>query len=272
MTGLFSTSGIEKYMREEVLPSNRFHDFLPELFIVATQLNHSRKVVFGKKCFEPPKDDLTCQYEDSVPVSDACAASTALPVIFSPYAIKKEEQHPIHYVDGEIRDTLSTHVAADAGADLIFASYTHQPYHLNQETGSLTQHGIASIVIQSIYLLIEQKIKNQIHNRQAHRSAIDAVSKFCKTEGISDRQRQQICRILEGELNARSNVDYIYIHPRPTDAELFFGEHFSFSPKKMVEIVKSGFRATIDTLRKYEFSDRPKRHAIGTTRSGAEEV
>ncbi|MEK6579421.1 MAG: patatin-like phospholipase family protein, partial [Bdellovibrionota bacterium] len=47
-SGLFSTSGIEAYLRDEVMPSNRFEDYLADLFIVATQLNHSRKVVFGK--------------------------------------------------------------------------------------------------------------------------------------------------------------------------------------------------------------------------------
>lgn len=265
MTGFFSTSSIEKYMREEVLPSNHFQDFLPELFIVATQLNHSRKVVFGKNEFESPPHDLTCQYETHVPISDACAASTALPVIFSPYPIKNRDNQVIHYIDGEIRDTLSTHVAADAGADLILASHTHQPYHFQQSTGSLMDHGLSAIVVQSIYLLIEQKIKNHIFNQEAHRNAIHAVSNYCKTEGISDKQRMQICSLLETQLNHKQDVDVIYIHPKPTDAQLFFGEHFSFSPKKMVEIVKSGFKATIETLRKYHFADRLKRHAIGTS-------
>ena len=48
---------------------------------------------------------------------------------------------PIYYIDGEIRDTLSTHVAIDAGADLVIASHTHQPYHFQKEIGSLTEHG-----------------------------------------------------------------------------------------------------------------------------------
>src|SRR3954470_1378699 len=52
-TGVFSTSGIEQYLREEVLPSNRFQDYVSDLFIVATQLNHSRKVVFGKYSYQP---------------------------------------------------------------------------------------------------------------------------------------------------------------------------------------------------------------------------
>jgi predicted acylesterase/phospholipase RssA len=265
MSGVFSTAGIEQYMREDVLPSNRFQDYLADLYIVATQLNHSRKVVFGKYSFQPPPHDLTCQYDNDIGISDACAASTALPVIFSPHGIKNRNNQLIHYIDGEIRETLSTHVAVDAGADLIFASYTHQPYHSIGEMDSLTQFGLPSIVIQAIYLLIEQKIRNHIHNKKTQRNAINAVSHYCKAQGISEEHRHQICEILEAQLHHKMNVDTIYIHPRPSDAQLFFGEHFSLSPKKMTEVVRSGFRSAIDTLRKYDFADRKSKHAMGTS-------
>ncbi len=265
ISGLFSTSGIEQYMREDVLPSNKFQDYLADLFIVATQLNHSRKVVFGKYNYQPPPHDLACQYDNTVNVSDACAASVALPVIFSPHGIKNSENQTTYFIDGEIRETLSTHVAIDSGADLVIASYTHQPYHVPHAAISLMDHGLPAIVIQSIYLLIEQKINNAIYNKQAHRNAIDAVSQYCKTQGISDDHKHRICQILEVQLNHRMDVDTIYIHPDPADKHMFFGEHFSLSPKKMTEIVKSGFKATIETLRKYEFTDRKSNHAMGVS-------
>lgn len=263
-TGIFSTAGIEQYMRDEVLPSNRFQDYLADLFIVATQLNHSRKVVFGKYGYEPPPWDLTCQYNNDVEVSEACAASTALPVIYAPHPIKNENNKTIYYIDGEIRDTLSSHVAADAGADLIFASYTHQPYHFLREVGSLTDYGLPSIAIQSIYLLVEQKINNHIFNRDIQRQAINSVSKYCKENGISEEHRRRICGILEKELHHRVDVDTIYIHPQPGDSQMFFGDHFTLSPKKMSEMVRSGFKAAIDTLRGYEFADRKSEPAVGT--------
>jgi predicted acylesterase/phospholipase RssA len=262
-TGLFSTAGIEAYMREEVLPSNRFQDYLADLFIVATQLNHSRKVVFGKYSYEPPPWDLTCQYNNDVDISHACAASTALPVIYAPYPIKNENSKTIYYIDGEIRDTLSSHVAADAGADLIFASYTHQPYHFLREIGSLTDHGLPSIAIQSIYLLVEQKINNHIFNRDIQRQAINAVSRYCKDNGISEEHRRRICGLLETELHHRLDVDTIYIHPAPGDSQMFFGDHFTLSPRKMADIVRSGFKAAIDTLRGYEFADRKSEPVVG---------
>lgn len=257
-TGLFSTAGIEQYLREEVLPSNRFQDYASDLFIVATQLNHSRKVVFGKYKYNPPPSDLTCQYANDVPLSQACAASTALPFIYAPYTIQNEAKKNIYYIDGEIRDTLSSHVAVDAGADLVFASYTHQPYHYQKELGSLTDHGLPAILIQSIYLLIEQKINNYVHAKETQKAAIQAVSRYCKQQGISDDHRKRIIEVMETELHHRQDVDIIYIHPDPTDTVMFFGEHFSLSPKRLAETVRSGFRAAIDTLRRYEFADRKK--------------
>jgi predicted acylesterase/phospholipase RssA len=263
-TGIFSTAGIEQYLRDEVLPSNRFQDYLADLFVVATQLNHSRKVVFGKYSYQPPPHDLACQYDNDVPISEACAASTALPVVFSPYQIKNRNGHMVSYIDGEIRDTLSTHVAIDAGADLIFASYTHQPYHFLREVGSLTDHGLPSIVIQSIYLLIEQKINNHIHNKKIQRTAIHAVSKYCKEQGVTEAHRRRICEILENELHHRLDVDTIYIHPSATDSQTFFGDHFSLSPNKTAEVVKSGFRAAIEVLRRYNFADRRPSTVVGS--------
>ena len=264
-TGIFSTTGIEEYLREEVLPSNRFDDYLADLFIVGTQLNHSRKVVFGKYAYQPPPWDLSCQYDNSATISDACAASTALPGIYSPHIIKNAQGQAIHYIDGEIRDTLSTHVAIDSGADLVFASYTHKPYHFVKEVGSLTEHGLPGMLIQAIYLVIEQKINSHIYTRQIHGSAISAVASFCRENGVSEEHRRKICSILEQELHHRMDTEVIYIHPSSSDFQTFFGEHFSLSPNKMSEVVKAGFKSCIETLRRYEFADHKRGISVGTT-------
>lgn len=255
-TGLFTTAGIEQYLREEVLPSNRFEDYLATLFIVATQLNHSRKIVFGKYKYAPPPSDPSCQYINETPVSEAIAASTSLPFIYSPYFIRHKDGSEMHYIDGEIRDTLSTHVAVDAGADLIFASYTHQPYHYVKTIGSLTEFGLPAILIQSIYLVIEQKINNHIQTLREKNNAVEAVLKYCKQHGLSDEHRRRLGEILEEELHFRKDVNVIYIHPKANDHQMFTREHFSLSPRKMTDIVRSGFKAAIDVLRKYEFADR----------------
>jgi hypothetical protein len=191
----------------------------------------------------------------------------SLPFIYSPYSIPNAAGEDIHYVDGEIRDTLSTHVAIDAGCDLIFASYTHQPYHWQKEIGSLTDHGLPAILIQSIYLVIEQKVNQYIHNKETQRNAINAVEKYCQQVGLSAEHSSRILGILEAELHHRKDVDTIYIHPSPADATMFFGEHFSLSQKKLSDLVRSGFRAATEALKRYEFADRVVQPKVVTPRS-----
>ncbi len=255
ITGFFSTSGIESYMREEVLPSNQFEDYAADLFIVGTQLNHSRKVVFGRSQFDPPAHDPTCQYITDVTVSDAVAASIALPPFFSPYHIRTKSGKRADYIDGEIRDTLSSHVADDAGCDLVIASYTHQPYHYVKEVGSLTKLGLSAIIVQSLYLMIEQKINHYIHTRRSQKKAIEEVEAYCKQAGLDPKHRSAILGIMEERFAFRREVDTIYIHPRPSDTRMFIREHFSLSTQVLQDIVLSGFRAATEVLKHYEFED-----------------
>ena len=248
--GLFTTTGIESHIREN-LPSNNFADYDAELFIVATQLNHSKRVIFSKEKRPSPKDDPSCIYATSASISDSVAASTALPPIFAPYAIRNSKGKIIYYFDGEIRETLSVHVAEEADAELIISSYTHVPYHFSREIGSLTKFGITAIGIQAIYLLIERKIQLAIYNRDQKRATLDAVHQYCVDNQLAEEHRRKICAILEEKLALRPNVTYIYVHPKPSDHQMFFGEHFTLNSKFMESIVQIGFRSTISALLKY---------------------
>ncbi len=254
MTGLFSTLGLEQFLREEVLPANRFEDYRPELFVVSTHLNDSRKVVFGKKALPPPPHDPRCQYQTHVRVSDAVAASAALPVVFAPYPLVDEQGETQYYIDGEIRETLSTHIAVDAGSDLIFTSYTHQPYRYVKEIGSLTKLGLPAIVIQSIYILIEQKINSTYESYRSKKNAMYEVLAYCKNAGISEGHTTTIMEILERELHQSKEIDIIPIHPNPGDTKTFMAEHFTLNPRKLGEIVKDGYKAGMTALSKYEFT------------------
>lgn len=254
LSGLFSTAGIESYLRNEVLPSNNFGDYCADLFVVSTQLNHTKRVIFNKKVLPSPKEDARCVYDNTVSISDAVAASTALPPIFAPYGIRNHNGKIIYFFDGEIRETLSVSVAEDAGADLIIASYTHQPYQFSREIGSLTKHGVTAIAIQAIYLLIERKIQHSVYARNQKLAALEAVSEYCKKENLGEAHRKKLCNILEEELNINKNVKYLYIHPRPDDHEMFFGEHFNLNPKYMERIVRIGFMSALNTLRHFDFS------------------
>jgi predicted acylesterase/phospholipase RssA len=253
ISGFFSTQGIEKYVREEILTDNNFSSYESDLFIVATQLNHSRKVVFGKYNYSPPSDDNSVIYLNDVSISKAVAASTALPPIYAPYSIVHENGKRLYYFDGEIRDTLSTHVGFDAGADLIISSYTHQPYHYIREIGSLHEHGLPSILVQALYLLIERRIQAARFEKERAKAALEATYDFFKQNNLPEDLAYKLIDILERKLSYKKNVDYIYIHPKASDHQMFFGDNFNLNLKTMSEYVKIGFRCTIETLHRYEF-------------------
>ncbi len=232
-----------------------------ELFVIANQLDYSRKVVFGKSAYAPPPHDPGVLYATHANISESVAASTALPVLFAPFPISD----PVHsngdlgeqkyYIDGEIRETLSTHVAVDSGADLVFASYSHQPYKFTPELGSLMKHGLPAIVLQSIYILIEQKINSVFSNMNSKQNAIREVRRYCMENGVSAEHAKAILELLEKELHHKENVDIIQIHPDPADANTFIAEHFTLNPRKLGDIVKAGYRAGKVAMQKYDFED-----------------
>ena len=249
INGLFTTAGVEAYLRKHVLPENEFRKLGVELFIIGTQLNHSRKVVFGD--FNEASKEPQIMYSNAATISQAVAASAALPPVFAPYGIKHPDGKEIFFFDGEIRDTLSTHVAADHGADLVIASYSVQPYHYTPELGSLHQYGIPVILNQALYQVIQQKIERHIEHQQEIRSIYNTVEGYLRHANVDVEHRRKILDLICEKVNFKPNVDYMYIHPRPQNHEMFFVDHFSLNPKIMAKIAKIGFKSAISTMRKY---------------------
>lgn len=249
VNGIFTTGNLEKYLRKHVVPENDFKKLSAELYIVATQLNHSRKVVFGP--FEETTKSKDIKYASYASISQAVAASASLPPFFSPYPITNRKGKQIYFFDGEIRDTLSTHVAADHGADLVIASYSIQPYHFNDEMGSLHEYGLPVIFNQALYQVVQQKIERHIKHQQNTRAMINAVQGYLKQANIAEEHVDRLTEILIQRSNFNPNVDYIYIHPSPQDYEFFFYDHFSLNPKILNAIVRTGFKSAVNTLRQF---------------------
>lgn len=250
INGFFTTNGIEHYLRKHVLKTNDFKALNTELYIVATQLNHSRKVVFGP--FDKTETGHTVKWANYASISQAVAASASLPPAYAPYGIENEKGKKIYFFDGEIRDTLSTHVATDHGADLVISSYSIQPYHFHKEIGSLHEYGIPLILNQAIYQLVEQKIKKHIDKQKLKEDIIHIVDTFFKQNRLPDEQRLQLIELLSERANYRPNVDYLYIHPHAEDYEMFFYDHFSLNSNILSKIVKIGFKSAIRTLREHD--------------------
>lgn len=249
VNGLFNMNSLERYMRENVCSGNKFSSLGVELYIIATQLNHSRKVIFGN--FDQTTKDERIKYAGYAKISEAVAASASLPPFFAPYGIHNHKGKEVFFFDGEIRDTLSTHVAADHGSDLVIASYSIHPYHFNEEIGSLHEFGMPIIFNQALYQVVQQKIDTHIRHQREVRSMIKAVNGYLKQAQIPEEHREKLIEILNERTQNKPHVDYIYIHPSPHDYEMFFADHFSLNPKILAKIVQTGFKSAMRTLRKY---------------------
>jgi NTE family protein len=113
-TGIYHNRGIERYMREVLSDPDRSNDFREleaELRLVATDLDTCERIVFGEG-----------EWAD-VPISQAVAASGALPIVYEPYELRGRE-----LIDGGIISTTNVDVAVEAGAKFIVVVNPLVPY------------------------------------------------------------------------------------------------------------------------------------------------
>jgi predicted acylesterase/phospholipase RssA len=255
ISGFFSTEGLKEYIILNVLKEKRFFDELKsDLFIVATQLDHSRKVIFSKFNYPNPSHDNTAHYYTGFSIAETIAASMSVPPFYSPYPIKNPQTNNIdYYLDGEIRETLSTHVAIDNGSEYIISSWTHTPYHYHDEVGSLINYGLPAICIQAIYLIIQKKIIAARAHRNNAIDIIDTVNDYLTTNKFSNAHRSKIMSILERKLGVKKNVTLVDIFPAHENYKIFFRNSFSLDPKKTSEIVKYGYERTFEVFRRQEW-------------------
>ncbi len=113
-SGLYSGSGIERYVRAVLNDPDRSDDFRmleAELYVAATDLDTCERIVFGAEDW------------DDVPISTAVRASTALPMIYEPARVKDRE-----LIDGGIVSTTNVDIAVEAGAKFVIVVNPLVPY------------------------------------------------------------------------------------------------------------------------------------------------
>ncbi|MCB0403858.1 MAG: patatin-like phospholipase family protein [Bdellovibrionales bacterium] len=256
LPGIFTTKGLAEYLQNHVLPTEYFHELKANLFVVGTQLDHSRKIIFCRYATDKSTDEY-CQYASFAKISDAVAGSMSLPPIFAPHLIPHEGGKDRYYIDGEIRETLSTHVAKENGADLIICSYTHQPYHYSEKIGSLYFYGLPAILIQTIYQSIEQKVYGAKRAHENKSLALQTIRDFFATKKYPEQDLQELTQILQERLDFKEKLNYVFIHPEPKDREMFFGDHFTLAPAALQQVVNIGYKRAMSELRRYDLIPHP---------------
>jgi NTE family protein len=104
-TGLYDGRAMEGYVERVLSDPDRSNDFRllePELYLPATDLDTTERVILGER-----------EWAD-IPISSAVAASAALPMVYTPVELRGRQ-----FVDGGIRSTTNVDVAVERGAKFI---------------------------------------------------------------------------------------------------------------------------------------------------------
>lgn len=138
-SGLFSIDKLERYLAR-YLPINDFRQLPNRVFVTAVDVDNGQRVVFGPG------------YEDSVPISQAVAASCCVPGIFRPYRINGR-----YYLDGEVVRTLSADLAVSAGADVVIISNIYRPEERSEDRRPIAHRGAPAVLRQTLNILLSEK-------------------------------------------------------------------------------------------------------------------
>ncbi|HVE68389.1 MAG TPA: patatin-like phospholipase family protein [Solirubrobacteraceae bacterium] len=233
-SGLYSGSGIERYVRTVLSDPDRADDFRlldNELYLAATDLDTCERIVFGAEGW------------DDVPISSAVRASTALPMVYKPVEIKDRE-----LVDGGIVSTTNVDIAVEAGAKFVVVVNPLVPYvndfkkRISTITGSkvrrVSDMGFPQIGYQTFKLLAYQRL---------HEMARQWEDRY-------------------------PGVDIVLIEPEPNDELMFQTSILNFSSR--VDIARHGFQSvTLKLAEDYEhFREVCERHGIEISQTRVRKV
>jgi len=143
-SGVFSIDRFERFL-SSALPTNDFRQLDKHLLVTATDIDGRGRVVFGRG------------YRDDVPISQAVAASSCVPLLFRPYRIGDR-----YFCDGELVRTLSLDLAVEAGADVVIVSNVYRPHVTRPGESSLIHEGMSGVMRQTLNIVLSEKEKRGI--------------------------------------------------------------------------------------------------------------
>ncbi len=223
-SGLYTGSGIEKYLQTVLNEPGRTDDFGElecELYLTATDLDTCERVVFGVEGAE------------EAPISTAVRASGALPMVYAPVRVNDRE-----LIDGGIVSTTNLDLAVQAGAKLVVVINPIVPF-INDFAGTVrTLRGTRPRRVSDMGFA---QIGYQVFKLVAH---------------------QRLHELAKHWEERYPGVDILLIEPEPTDELMFQTSMMSFTSR--VEIARHGFESVTKQLAgEYErYHDIAERHGI----------
>lgn len=194
--GLFNNEAIQKYLHRAFSRKGRTDDFRKlkrKLYVVATDLEAGKAVVFGSKGL------------DHVPISKAVQASTSVPGLYPPVKVEGRL-----CVDGVLLRTAHASIALEEGAELLFCINPLVPIDLSSK-GAREAMGPDALQRGGLPAFLAQTIRTLIHSRM--RVGMDRYAKSFPKADIalfepdsdeyplffsnifSFRSRRQVCEI-----------------------------------------------------------------------------
>ncbi|MBT4823759.1 patatin-like phospholipase family protein [Candidatus Woesearchaeota archaeon] len=245
-----------------------------DFFVVTTPLNRTGRIVYSRRPFEA---NHRITYRNDLKISTAIAASSSLQC-FHPLRATHFNGEEVDLVDGETRKTLSYKIAGDNGADLVFVSYTHVPF-MYDPSRSIADHGMGHIDVQSLYLMIEEKILTSKESTEAKNKTYHKVKEtFERAKRDHPGELEVICEV-EKEImevmmigmNMRPGIEYVFINPESTNQDFFFSPHMYMGQKYIEKMAKQGYEDAERVLKGYEFRFGLPKDELPFTYKSAEE-
>jgi NTE family protein len=205
-TGLFDNEGIERYLSGIFNAPGRSNDFRKldrPLYVVAVDIDTGHAVRFGSAS------------DNTVPISKAVQASSALPGFYPPVEINGR-----YYVDGALQRTLHASIALDEDIDLLLALNPLVPFDASRMRDRGDEPP-ASLVDGGFPRVISQTIRAMLYSRMRV-----GFGKYDK---------------------AYDHSDLVLFQPDLDDAEMFFTNVFSFSSRR--RLCEHAYATTLADLR-----------------------
>jgi predicted acylesterase/phospholipase RssA len=168
-SGLFHNDGLESWMRKWLSQAGRTNDFRllhKVLRLVAVNLDSGETTAFG------------CPGHDDVPISQAVAASCAIPGLYRPVRIDG-----VDYIDGGVRKTAHISLALRERCGLTICVNPLVPMHIThseigirrlgiEEAGPLRSRGLSTILDQAFRVTLHSRLRYGL--KRYRREAPDA--------------------------------------------------------------------------------------------------
>lgn len=225
-TGVFSNTGVEDQLRRQFAQPGRSNDFRQlrrKLVLVATDLDSGESAPFGLPGW------------DTVPISRAVQASSALPGLFPPVRIGSR-----FYVDGALKKTLHASVLLDEGLDLLIClnplvpfDAAHAPRHRVLSSG---EPSIPRLVDGGLPVVLSQTFRTLIHSR--------------------------LELGMKGYERSHPDTDILLFEPDHRDPQMFLANTFGYSQRR--RLAEHAYRQTREQLRaqRPQLAARLARHGL----------